>query len=76
MKETLQKFFRQYAQGKVGFWLNKSTVRILKDADGPDVWEQAAKADQFFYLGTQFNRADFEARMKYEMGPANPMQIG
>lgn len=76
MLETLHKFCRLYAQGKVGFWLNRSTVRILKDGDGQEVWEQAAKADHFFYSETRYNRAGFAALMEDAMRPASPTPIG
>ena len=39
------------------------------------IWELAEKADQFFYLGKGYTRAEFAALMEYEMRAANPTQI-
>jgi hypothetical protein len=73
--ETLHKFARQFAQGPINIVDSTGTTRKLEDGR-PDVWELALKADQFWYAGTSYPRANFAQLMEDAMRPANPVQIG
>jgi hypothetical protein len=67
--ETLHKFARQYAQGPISIVDSTGTTRKLQDGQ-PDVWELAQKADQFWYAGALYRRADFARLMEDAMRPA------
>jgi len=72
--DTLHKFARQRARGPITIVDSTGTTRKLEDGK-PDVWELAEKANQFWYMGTQYSRGAFAKLIEDEMKPANLFQV-
>ena len=70
--ETLHHFVR-HAQEPVTIVDSSHTTRTLQNG-GPDVWELAEKADQFWYGHTPYNRAQFAQLMEDTLRPGNVTQ--
>jgi hypothetical protein len=56
--EILRQFAGRYAQGSVSFIDSTGNTRKLENGE-PDAWKLAETANQFWYAGACYGRADF-----------------